>query len=200
MSTTTAASQAVLPANTPPQQPKEKKILTLQAFRRRYSEREDGYKYEYNEGEIEKTESKMKVSQIHIVKNLTRRFLQTKAFASGDELVLELEQMTSPVKLRRPDLTYVKLGSIKTGDESISDFVVEIISEHDNIKKVYRKLEEYFAADVKVVWLIFPDLDQVHVYTSIFDITICKGDKVCSAAPVLPDFEMTASEVFTKPA
>ncbi len=197
MSTT---SQAVLPTNTPPQQSKEKKVLTLQAFRRRYSEREDGYKYEYNEGEIEKTESKMKINQIHIVRNLTRRFLKTQAFASGDELILELEQMTSPVKLRRPDLAYVKLGSIKTNDESIAEFVIEIISEHDNIKKVYKKLEEYFAADVKVVWLIFPDLDQVHVYTSIFDITICKGDKVCSAAPVLPDFDMTAAEVFAKPA
>jgi len=196
---TTAASQAVLPANTPPQQPKEKKVLTLQSFRRRYSEREDGYKYEYNEGEIEKTESKMKVSQFYIVNNLTRRFTQTKAFAKGDALAIETEQITLPNRLRRPDLHYLAVQKIKTGDESISDFVIDIISEHDNIKKVYRKLEEYFAAGVKVVWLIFPDLDQVHVYTSIFDITICKGDKVCSAAPVLPDFGMTASEVFAKP-
>lgn len=196
----TTASQPVLPVTSgPQQQQKEKRMLTLQAFRRRYSEREDGYKYEYNEGEIEKTESKMKVSQFYIVNNLTRRFTRTKAFANGDALAIETEQITLPNRLRRPDLHHLSAQKIKTGDESISGFVIEIISEHDNIKKVYKKLEEYFAAGVKVVWLIFPDLDQVHIYISIFDVTICKDDKVCSAAPVLPDFNMTAGEIFARP-
>lgn len=174
--------------------------MTLQAFRRRYSEREDGYKYEYNEGEIEKTESKIKVSQFYITNNLTRRFTKTKAFANGDALTVEMEQITLPNRLRRPDLLYLTAQKIKANDESIAEFAIEIISEHDNFKKVYKKLEEYFVAGVKVVWLIFLDLDQVHIYTSIFDIAICKGDKVCSAAPVLPDFNMTAAEVFAKPA
>ncbi len=186
-------SAAPLPAD------KEKRFLTLQAFRRRYSEREDGYKYEYNEGEVEKTESKMKVNQFYIVNNLTRRFTRTKAFANGDALAIETEQITLPNRLRRPDLHYLPLQKIKTSDESISDFVIEIISERDNIKRVYKKVEEYFAAGVKVVWLVFPDLDQVHIYTSIFDVTICKDDKICSAAPVLPDFDISAGEIFTRP-
>lgn len=198
-SMSTAAQQLPKPAATALSNGKEKRVLTLEAFRRRYSEREDGYKYEYNDGEIEKTESKMKVSQFYIVNNLTRRFTQTKAFAKGDALAVETEQITLPNRLRRPDLLYLAAQKIKTNDESISDFVIEIISEHDNINRVYKKLEEYFAAGVKVVWLVFPDLDQVHVYTSIFDVTICKDAKVCSAAPVLPDFDMTASEVFAKP-
>lgn len=194
----TTASQPVLPVNV--QAPKKgRKPLTLHGFRRRYSDREDGYKYEYNEGEIEKTESKMKINQYYIVNNLTRRFTRTKAFSNGDALAIETEQITLPNRLRRPDLHYLSAQKIKTGDESVSDFLIEIISEHDNIKKVYKKLEEYFAAGVKVVWLVFPDLDQVHIYTSIFDVTICKDDKVCSAAPVLQDFEMTAGEIFARP-
>ena len=54
----------------------------------------------------------------------------------------------------------------------------------------------YFNAGVMVVWHVFPELKSVHVFTSPVDVTICEGDTVCSAAPALPDLQMTANEVF----
>ncbi|MFN0035017.1 MAG: Uma2 family endonuclease [Saprospiraceae bacterium] len=198
MTTAAATHFAPLP-ETATQAPRAKRPLTLEAFRRRYAKREDGYKYEYNDGEIEKTIWAMKVSQFFIVNNLTRRFTQTAAFAKGDALAIETEQVTLPNRLRRPDLHHLTAKKMKTNDESISDFVIEIISDHDNIKHVYRKLEEYFEAGVKVVWHVFPELEKVYVYTSIFDVTICKGNIRCSAAPVLPDFDLAAAEIFAKP-
>jgi len=103
--------------------------LTLEEFRRKYSNREDGYKYEFVKGEIIKTPSNMNPTQLFIVRNLSRFFAKTSAYVHG---------------------------------------------------------------------LLFPQTQTVHVYTSPISVTICRDQRVCSAAPVVPDFEMTAAEVFAK--
>jgi hypothetical protein len=51
---------------------------------------------------------------------------------------------------------------------------------------------------VEVVWVISPNLQQVHIFTQNSNV-ICIGDMPCPAAPVLSDFQMTANEIFAKP-
>ena len=173
--------------------------LTLEEFRRKYSDREDGYKYEYVKGEIIKTPSNMNPTQLFIVRNLSSFFAKTSAYASGAELIPEVDQVTLPLQLRRPDLSLWTSERIeKAQDESVSEFVIEIISPTDRSVKVEEKVLEYFEAGVKVVWLLFPQTQTAHVYTSPISVTICKGGRVCSAAPVVPDFEMRAEEVFVR--
>lgn len=173
-------------------------MLTLEQFRRRYSDREDGYKYEFNNGVIEKSPSNMNAKQMYIVKNLNRRFVQTQSFANGDELTPEVEQLTAVNQARRPDLSYWPSSKIKQGDETVSEFVIEIISPTDNYLKVNKKLREYFKAGVKVVWQIVPEEQAVYVYTSPTSVTICEGETLCSAAPVLTDFNIAAKDIFIK--
>jgi len=173
--------------------------LTLEEFRRKYSDREDGYKYEFVKGEVIKTPSNMNPAQLFIVRNLSRFFAKTSAYASGAELIPEVDQVTLPLQLRRPDLSLWTSERIeKAQDESVSEFVIEIISPTDRSVKVEEKVLEYFEAGVKVVWLLFPQTQTVHVYTSPVSVMICKDQRVCSAAPVVADFEMTAAEVFAK--
>lgn len=173
--------------------------LTLEEFRRKYSDREDGYKYEFVKGEIIKTPSNMNPTQLFIVRNLSRFFAKTSAYANGAELIPEVDQITLPLQLRRPDLSLWTSERIeKAQDESVSEFVIEIISPTDRSVKVEEKVLEYFEAGVKVVWLLFPQTQTAHVYTSPISVMICKGDRVCSAAPVVPDFEIRAEEVFAR--
>ena len=75
---------------------------------------------------------------------------------------------------------------------------IEIISPTDNYLKVNKKLREYFKAGVKVVWQIVPEEQTVYVYTSPTKVTICEGDTVCSAAPVVTDFTIPAKDIFVK--
>ena len=82
----------------------------------------------------------------------------------------------------------------------IPEFVVEIISETDELYKIEDKLTEYFKAGVKVVWNIVPDHEIVYVYTSRKSVKICTDDDVCSAASVLPEFDIKVSEKFVIPA
>lgn len=174
------------------------RVLTLEQFRRRYSNREDGYKYEFNNGIIEKSLSLMTVRQFHIVDNLTENFRKTAAFKSGGRLASKIEQITSNSQLRRPDLAYLTRSKIQTEDESVSEFVIKIISPTDNYLKVKKKLREYFKTGVRVVWQIIPEEQSVHVFTSPTQVTICEGETLCSAAPVVPDFQIAAKDIFVK--
>lgn len=198
MTTATAIQQ------TPPSGGVKQKVksaprpLTLEEFRRKYANREDGYKYEFKNGTIIKSRSNMSPKQLYIVKNLNRRFAQTQAYANGAELIAEVDQLTAPLQQRRPDLSFWSAKRIETGEESVSEFIIEIISPTDKLEDVEDKLHEYFEAGVKVIWQIRPRTQSVHVYTSPTAVTICTDDRVCSAAPVLSDFEMTAREVFEK--
>ncbi len=183
---------------TPVEPPKPKRLLTLAEFRRKYSDREDRYKYEFNNGMVEKSPSTMKVKQFHIVDNLTEGFRKTQAFQKGGRLATEIEQLTSAFQLRRPDLAYLTREKIKNNDESISEFAIEIISPTDNYIKVVEKRREYFRAGMKVLWQIIPEEQSVYVYTSPTQVTICEGNTICSAAPVIPDFEIAAEDIFAK--
>lgn len=174
--------------------------LTLDQFRRRYADREDGHKYEFVKGRVIKWESNMNAKQTHIVKNISRQFAKTAAYQSGAELLSEIDQMTGPDQQRRPDMSFWPAEKIAAGDERISPFVIEIISPTDKIEDVEDKLQEYFAAGVQVVWQILPRMQSVKVYTSLTEVTICTGERICSAAPVLPDFQMSAADVFQKAA
>lgn len=174
--------------------------LTLEQFRRRYANREDGHKYEFVKGKVIKWESNMNAKQTHIVKNISRRFTKTAAYQSGAELLSEIDQMTGPDQQRRPDMSFWPAEKIAASDEAISPFVIEIISPTDKIEDVEDKLQEYFLAGVQVVWQILPRMQSVKVYTSLTEVTICTGERICSAAPVLPDFQMSAADVFQKTA
>jgi Uma2 family endonuclease len=67
---------------------------------------------------------------------------------------------------------------------------------NDQINEVNEKVIEYFANGIEVVWVILPRVKKVEVYTSVKNMTICFGDDICSAAPVLPDFTISVNELF----
>jgi hypothetical protein len=43
-----------------------------------------------------------------------------------------------------------------------------------------------------------PENEAVHVYTSGKNVKICTESDICSAAPVLPSFEISALDIFAK--
>jgi Uma2 family endonuclease len=84
------------------------------------------------------------------------------------------------------------------GDLSVAPFIIEVISNHDKLSEAETKLNEYFAAGVQVVWQVIPVTETVKVYTSPKQVTICSGSDLCSAAPVLAEFQIPAQQVFGK--
>ena len=177
-----------------------KRLVSLESFLKRYTNREDPYKYEWNSGVVEKKPRTMNRDQLKILQCLMRLFSRTKAYAAMGELMSEVDMLMQTVnRTRRADIAYMsdeQIQAAPNGELSICSFVAEVISKNDQINEVEEKLQEYFDNGVQVVWVIFPKLKQVKVYHSVRDITVRFADDVCSAAPVLPDFEITVNEIF----
>lgn len=186
------------------QQTEQKKIekkprrVSKARFLREYADREDGYKYEWNNGAVEKTQA-MNQQQAEIYFILLTYFQKSAAAEAGGGLITETDMYTSTVQLRRPDIAFYSGEQrkwMKKGENQIPAWVVEIISSNDQVNLINQKLDEYFQAGVQVVWHIFPESQQVYVYTSPEQVTICRGKTICSAAPALEDLEVSAEELF----
>lgn len=199
MPATSAAFRDTTVATVFKKTPSAPKAVTLDAYFKKYRDLEDGFKYELADGVVEKTPRTMTPAKTFILNNLMRRFLTTKAFAEGGNLFVEVEMLTKPEQVRKPDICYRSAAQIASGDFSVSAFVVEVISPSDKIEKVRKKLREYFSAGVEVVWHIFPEEQVIEVFTSLRDIEVCSEGDTASAAPAVPDFQIKAEDVFKKP-
>ena len=105
---------------------------------------------------------------------------------------------------RRPDVAYFseeQEAKMALEGNQIPEFVIEIVSTHDQMNKSVKKMKNYRDAGVKVVWQIFPIQEEVHVYwgDNLDVMHVCMSDSICSAAPVLPSFALAAKDIFKMP-
>jgi Uma2 family endonuclease len=159
-------------------------------------EPEDGFKYEWNDGELIKFAG-MKKKQYFIFSILNKLFVE-KGYLSTGTFIAEPDVMLSGIQMRRPDIAYFtdqQINQAREGVDVIPEYVVEVISPTDDAIKIEEKLAEYFKAGVRVVWHVFPENKVVYVYTSRREVKICLEDDVCSAAPILPDFQISVKEL-----
>ena len=159
----------------------------------------DGWKYDWNNGIITKSKKMVSEKQRFIIRNITRAFVQSGYFQQGHDLISECEMAYNDFRYRVPDLAYFtkqQTVAAAKGQHGISAFVVEVISNNDSGIAIEEKMWEYFEHGVQVVWHIWPSLQVVKVYTTPLESKSLIGDMVCSAAPALPDFEMTPNQIF----
>ncbi len=172
-------------------------------FQKKYLDREDGFKYEWVGGEVVKSKH-MDFTQFFIVHNLRNlfEFLRFKGRFSG--ILMPEGDIFFDGNHRRPDLAYLteeQISRTAYGKNQVPKFVIEVISTKDQMNLVHDKMGNYRLAGVEVVWHIFPKINEVHVYIGLGlkKMTVCTGGDICSAAPVLADFEISADAIFQKP-
>ena len=185
--------------HTPPLVVPTPKYISWKDFQKRYLTREDGYKYEWLNGIIEKTPRTMNTNQFYIWDNLCNflRLLETQkgqrigSFPmEGDIFFLQNH--------RKPDIAFLTVQQMleaKMNIEPHPEFIVEILSPSDNINRVNKKVENYFAAGVKVLWHIFPEQKIIHVYSDSRTISICRNTDMCSAETVIDGFIISVNDV-----
>jgi Uma2 family endonuclease len=99
---------------------------------------------------------------------------------------------------RRPDVAFHSTEQILAGKRKeliVPQLVIEVISSNDQMKIVHKKRKDYRAANVPVIWRVFPDLEEVHVYRGK-QMLVCTGEDICSAEPVIKGFLILAKELF----
>ena len=104
--------------------------------------------------------------------------------------------------IRAPDVSYTRKERIPGGIPPHSfgvntpDLCVEIISPSEKRDQMARKVQEYFDGGATQVWHVFPERQEVVVFTSPTEMQTLGADGVLDAGGLLPGFSCRVSDLF----
>jgi Uma2 family endonuclease len=102
---------------------------------------------------------------------------------------------------RRPDLAYVSRQRWQRPTQTgawtvVPDLAVEVISPTNRAPEVLQKIDEYFAAGVRLVWVIYCEPRKVYVYRSNLDIQVLAPQDTLDGDAVIPGFSLPVAKLF----
>jgi Uma2 family endonuclease len=106
---------------------------------------------------------------------------------------------------RRPDVAFVTYQRWARGRpipprdnawDVVPDLAVEVISPTDVAEELMTKVQEYFQAGVRLVWVVYPLQGFVHVYEALTQIRgLTRADEL-DGGQVLPGFRLPLATLF----
>lgn len=112
----------------------------------------------------------------------------------------------APGLIRIPDVSFISWSRMPAGgleQQPIADIIpnlaIEVISQSNTREEMDRKLNEYFQFGVEVVWYIYPQSQEVVVYTSSSQSTTLREPQSLDGGAVLPGLELSITDIFAKP-
>lgn len=105
---------------------------------------------------------------------------------------------------RSPDASWVdraRLAALRPEDKRgflplCPDFVVELRSSSDRLKKLKEKMEEYIANGAKLGWLIDPIERKVYIYRPGSEVEVLDNPATLIGDPVLPGFTLDLGKIW----
>jgi Uma2 family endonuclease len=106
---------------------------------------------------------------------------------------------------RRPDLAYVSaerwpidrpIPLRKDAWDVVPDLAVEVVSPTDIAEDLLGKVNEYFQAGVRLVWVVYPIQRCIHVYEAWNRIRVVTETDDLDGGEVLPGFGRTLDRLF----
>lgn len=76
------------------------------------------------------------------------------------------------------------------------NLAVEVVSPTDTDKRLRIKIANYLAAGT-IVWVVYPETQEVEVYHPGMPVKILDTDDVLTADDILPDFKLPIKDMFT---
>lgn len=180
----------------PPGEATEEDVIELHDHHDRLFELIDGTLVEKTMGW---NESRLAV----LIATLLNSFVQPKKLGMvlGADGMLRLE----PGQIRIPDVAYISkqryAGRTLTSGafwDLGCDLAIEVISPSNTRREMERKLTDYFGAGVQVVWLVYPKVREVVVYTSPSHSTTLRGDDQLDGGEILPGFSVSVAQIFAE--
>ena len=112
----------------------------------------------------------------------------------------------TPGLVRIPDVSFIvweRFPDRKAPEVALPDLApdlaVEVISKGNTRREMERKLRDYFAAGVLLVWFVLPKTRTVRVYTAPDRFTTLGIDQVLDGGAVLPGFALPLRDLFERP-
>ena len=105
---------------------------------------------------------------------------------------------------RRPDLAFVSAEKwplnkrVPEGEawDMVPDLAIEVVSESNTANEIGLKLADYFATGSKQVWVVYPKLKQVYVYSSLTSVRILTESDVLEGGDLIAGFRLPLSHLF----
>jgi Uma2 family endonuclease len=105
---------------------------------------------------------------------------------------------------RRPDVAFVSAARwpfgrrVPKGEawDMVPDLAVEVVSKSNTADEILAKLEDYFRAGTRLVWVVCPSVRQVYVYTSPTDVQILAEPADLDGGEVVSDFHLSLLRLF----
>jgi len=110
----------------------------------------------------------------------------------------------APDKVRRPDVSFIRNGRLpgdQTPEGNINiapDLAIEVLSPNDLAYDIERKVEEYFKAGVKEVWVVSPDTRTVRVQKLDGKGMVLRVNDSIGGGDLLPGFSCAVKDFFSK--
>ncbi len=163
----------------------------------------DGSRYELSKGELlPMTPVGWRHGKIVIrLGHMLHQHVEEKSLGGvGTEVGFRLTR--DPDTVRAPDIAFVAQNRLPKGTavekfvEFAPDLAVEVLSPEDTVSGVQKKVEEYLAAGVPLVWLVGPANRKVTVYRSLQDIKILSVEQQLDGGDILPGFSVQIAQIF----
>ena len=113
----------------------------------------------------------------------------------------------APGLVRIPDVSFIsrdRLPGHRVPREPIPDLApdlaVEVISRSNTREEMQRKLHDYFAAGVRLVWYVYhTPRREVWAYVSPEEYSVVCEDETLTGGDVLPGFRLALADLFAEP-
>lgn len=106
--------------------------------------------------------------------------------------------------VRIPDVAFISWERLPNGipkkpiPNLAPDLAVEVLSAGNTEKEMKRKLKDYFASKVRLVWFVDPEQRTVEVFTSPNQSKILKEGQTLTGGQVLPEFSLALTDLFAE--
>lgn len=118
------------------------------------------------------------------------------------EVVAEIGYLLreNPDTVRAPDVSFTAKARVVPRTDEYDrvppDLAVEVASPGNTTEDMIEKIEQFFDAGVRQVWVLYPKRRVVYVYISRDDVKILRGEVVLQGGDILPGFEVKVSDIF----
>ncbi|MBA3314107.1 MAG: Uma2 family endonuclease [Planctomycetota bacterium] len=109
-------------------------------------------------------------------------------------------------RVRGPDVAFVAWGRLPGGREPrepvpnlAPTLAVEVISPGNTKREMDDKLDDYFRSGVELVWYVYPDREEVEIFTSPKEKAVLGRADVLDGGTALPGFTLSLAELFAEP-
>jgi len=108
----------------------------------------------------------------------------------------------APGKVRKPDLSFIRSGRLpddrppKGYIQIAPDLAIEVVSPGDLAYEIQEKVNEYLAAGVRLVWVVYPNTKEIHIYRSPGASSIARQADTLSGEDILPGFQSPVADFF----